>query len=91
MLEELLKSLAKGGVQSYSDLEKALGVSEELLSQMIEDLVRMGYLEPVMDHCTERCEDCPLEGVCALGGRGRSWTLTEKGKRAVSTSKAVGT
>jgi DNA-binding Lrp family transcriptional regulator len=81
MLDQLLRNLAQGGAHSYADLTRALGVSEELLQQMIEDLVRMGYLRPVGADCQAKCEDCPVAGVCAIGGRGHVWGLTEKGSR----------
>ena len=81
MLDQLLQNLAQGGAHSYADLTRALGVSEELLQQMIEDLVRMGYLKAVDGNCQENCQDCSVAGVCAVGGRGQLWSLTEKGGR----------
>ena len=81
MLDQLLQNLAQGGAHSYADLTRALGVSEGLLQQMIEDLVRMGYLRAVGDDCQAKCDDCPMAGVCAVGGRGQVWSLTEKGSR----------
>jgi DNA-binding Lrp family transcriptional regulator len=62
MLDQLLQKLARGGTHSYVDLTRALGVSEELLQQMIEDLARMGYLKAVGGNCHASCEDCPVAG-----------------------------
>ena len=81
MLDQLLRNLAQGGAHSYADLTRALGVSEELLQQMIEDLVRMGLLRAVGDYCQAKCEGCAMAAVCAVGGRGQVWSLTEKGSR----------
>ena len=78
MLERLLSLLGQGGVHSYADLARQLDVSEELLEQMLQDLVRMGYLRPLADGCEAQCTSCPLEGTCAIGGPTRVWTLTEK-------------
>jgi hypothetical protein len=79
MLDRLLQTVAQGGAHSYADLTRILGVSEEFLQQMIEDLVRMGYLRAIGEGCRAKCEDCPLAGVCAVGGWGQIWSLTEKG------------
>ncbi len=80
MLQKLLELVAKGGVHSYTELAQELGVSRELLEQMIENLARMGYLRPVAGDCQGRCSDCPLAETCAIGGPARVWTLTEKGQ-----------
>jgi hypothetical protein len=87
VLEQLLKTVSEGGVHSYTELARSLGVSEELLEQMVEDLVRLGYLEPVGGVCSSTCEGCPMGGLCAVGGRGQAWTLTSKGSRAAAAAK----
>lgn len=83
MLERLLSLVGQGGVHSYADLTRQLDVSEELLEQMLHDLARMGYLQPVADGCEAPCDGCPLAETCAIGGPTRVWTLTEKGLRLV--------
>ncbi|TEU18597.1 MAG: hypothetical protein E3J21_05600 [Anaerolineales bacterium] len=76
MLEHLLSLVGQGGVHSYADLARQLDVSEALLEQMLQDLARMGYLQPVADGCETHCADCPMTGACAIGGPTRVWTLT---------------
>ena len=80
-MQRLLELVAEGGVHSYADLARELGVSEGLLGQMIEHLARMGYLRPVAGDCESQCTGCPLAESCAIGGPTRVWTLTEKGAR----------
>jgi len=82
MLEELLRRIAQGGTHSLSELAHKLGVSEELLRQMIEDLTRRGYLRPVAGCCEDHCAGCALASTCAAGGTGQVWSLTDKGARA---------
>jgi hypothetical protein len=82
VLERLLKMVSEGGVHSYSELARSLGVSDELLEQMVRDLVRLGYLEPVGGTCSSACSECPMGDLCAIGGQGHAWMLTEKGSRA---------
>jgi predicted ArsR family transcriptional regulator len=79
MLEELLGRIAEGGTHSLSELAQELGVGEELLRQMIEDLVRRGYLRPVAGDCQSQCTGCPLAKTCAIGSPSRVWALTERG------------
>ncbi len=78
MLEELLQRIASGGTHNLSELARELGVGEELLGQMIEDLVRRGYLRPVAGDCQTKCTGCSLAGTCAVGGPTRVWMLAEK-------------
>lgn len=78
-MEELLRRIAEGGTYNLSDLAQELGVGEELLRQMIEDLVRLGYLRPVAGSCESHCTGCPLAKTCAVGGPTRVWALTKKG------------
>ena len=82
MLEELLRRIAAGGTHSLAELANKLGVGEELLRQMIEDLTRLGYLRLVTGGCAEHCTGCSLAGTCAVGSAGQVWSLTDKGERA---------
>jgi len=79
VLQRLLELVAEGGLRSYADLARGLGVSEGLVGQMIEDLARRGYLRPVAGSCESQCTGCPLAETCAVGGPTRVWTLTKKG------------
>jgi len=81
MLEELLRRLAEGGVHSYEELASGLAISPAMLEVMLEDLARRGYLRAVETSCDSGCHGCPVGG-CSIAGRGRLWSLTEKGARA---------
>jgi len=85
VLKYLLKLLNDGGVRSYRELAEALSVPESLLEVMIEDLAQRGYLRSVAKECNARCEGCHA-GVCAMGGGGKVWVLTEKGARAATAA-----
>lgn len=78
-MEELLRRIAEGGTYNLSELAQELGVSEELLRQMIEDLAQRGYLRPVAGDCQGHCAGCPLAKTCTIGGPTRVWALTERG------------
>jgi len=81
MLRELIKTIAEGQAHSRTELAKRLGVSEGLVERMLEDLARMGYLEPIAG-CADQCVACPLARMCIVGRPRRAWVLTEKGQRA---------
>ncbi len=91
MLERLLDLLATGGVHTPGELAARLGVSNDLLDQMLTDLSRRGYLRLVGDlacapasstssvAASSRCGGCSLVGTCAAGkSGGRVWALTDK-------------
>ena len=85
MLRKLLSLVGKCGVQSYTTLADQLGVSTGLLTQMLHDLVEMGYIAPMGGACdTSQCRHCPLSGGCAIDTRGDLWVLTAKGTRAAA-------
>ncbi len=85
MIEQLLRILAEGGVHSYEDLAERLSVPMPLLEMMLEDLSRLGYLRSMSNNCGMHCAGCS-SGSCSIAGRGRLWTLTEKGARAAARS-----
>ena len=82
MLRQVLRIVAQGGIHTRRELAQRLDVSEELLEQMIDELVRIGYLKPVAGDCHHRCAGCPFATQCAIGGVSGIWALTEKGLRA---------
>ncbi|RPI58252.1 MAG: hypothetical protein EHM56_02270 [Chloroflexi bacterium] len=85
MLEELLRQLGRGGVQSYQDLTGALSISEPLLEAMLENLARLGYLRPVESCRGGACHGCSAgSDGCSVHGQGRLWSLTERGLRAAA-------
>jgi predicted ArsR family transcriptional regulator len=82
MLNRLLELLQSGGTHRVADLARELQTTPELVEMMLEDLCRMGYLKRAGGGCDETCAACPMAGLCAAGGNGQVWTLTEKGEGA---------
>ena len=90
MLMRLLQLVAEGGVHLYATLAGQLGVSKGLLEQMLQDLARMGYIEPLgRARNTSQCYHCPLGGSCATDTRGNVWVLTEKGVQTAARGGVV--
>jgi predicted ArsR family transcriptional regulator len=82
LLERLLRTMAEGPAYSIAALAQELDVSEEMVSRMIQDLVRLGYLRSMGADGADACAACPLAGSCVVGGGPRVWLLTERGNRA---------
>jgi len=79
MLVEVLQLLAREEVFSKAELARRLEVSEEMVEQMLEELVRKGYLKAASISCEQSCSACPMRDVCAVRGGNRLWVLTAKG------------
>jgi hypothetical protein len=88
MLKKVLQEMFKGNVHSRADLARRLGISEGLLSQMMEDLARKGYLAALETptDCS-RCSGCGGSKACNGCGSSeatvfKGWALTTKGLEA---------
>jgi len=87
MLDRLLALLRAGGTHRVADLARELETTPGLVEVMLEDLVRMGYLNPVGGECGEGCAGCSLAGLCATGKNGRVWALAERERAGRSGSE----
>ena len=83
MLTELLRLVASAkGSFATAGLAQALETSDAMVGAMMDELVRLGYLEPVQAGCEAGgCAHCPQAGGCGSGPAIRLWNLTEKGRR----------
>ncbi len=70
------------------EVARQMGVSEALLAEMADALVRRGYLVPVSAGCgsASACAGCAIEPMCGTGSRppARILALTEQGRRAAA-------
>jgi predicted ArsR family transcriptional regulator len=83
MLQRILKLMATDDATTQQDLARQLGVSEPLVTQMVDQLVQQGYLVEGGQCATTSCEGCGLQSACGTLESLKIWTLTEKGWRAV--------
>ena len=67
-------------------ISRTLGVNQETLEAMLEQLTTAGYLQDLV--CSTRagsahgCHACISKGGCNFGLPSHIWALTEKGSRA---------
>lgn len=94
MLADLLRLLAST-TQSplLRDLSHRLGVSEEMVRVMVDDLVRRGYLAPALPSCHGgQCPGCHSELGCPVSisavSSQRLWMLTDKGRHLLAAASA---
>jgi hypothetical protein len=76
MLKEIVQHIANGGTWTVETLAHDLGTTPELVTAMIEQLVRQGYLKPAGSACDRACASCPMAQGCIRGTGNRIWTTT---------------
>ena len=89
MLHNLIRAIAEGQARSLGELAKQLGVSGGLVEQMLEDLVRQGYLRLTSTECANGCAGCPSATTCNSTQPAKIWVLTEKGHKAAELRSAA--
>ena len=85
MLVEILNLLAVGVALPISKLARELSVSEELVLQMLTDLTQRGYLRLLDTVCQSGCSTCPMANTRAARSAGKTWVLTQKGARLITS------
>jgi len=82
MLMQILQHLAKNDeVCSLSHLAHQLGIDQDLLREMLDNLVKAGYLRAIGEACPQECQDCPMVTACLSMHPPKAWILTGKGMR----------
>ncbi len=89
LLNEMLRLLGEGGLHSTAEIARRLGVGQEMVAAMADDLARRGYLVPLDAGCATGCDGCGLAHACAAPGSPAAvmpmLALTAKGRRAAES------
>lgn len=90
MLQRLLQLMVESeGSRAIHELAARLDVNGELVETMIEQLVRLGYLQATAPACTSAaCRSCCRAESCSAQPRARLWSVTEKGMQWVRQHSA---
>ncbi len=85
MLWTVLRELKNNhSTQSPEALARALGITPELVLELMRELVRHGYLSEA-EHCAAGCNSCALHAACASADTpSRLWVVTPKGYQALA-------
>ena len=80
MLKEILRYLDETGALLKSKMTKDLNITEELLEDLIEQLIRMNYLKEDMGSptCETKCSGCSLSSCNTTPVK--MYKITKKGK-----------
>jgi hypothetical protein len=86
MFKEILQEIAEGRGTSRAALARRLELSEDALAQMLNHLVRKGYLAPLTSEASSPCHGCGIRQACSACPDGspppsQGWILTDKGQR----------
>jgi tRNA G26 N,N-dimethylase Trm1 len=85
MLKEVLKEIKEADFYSKQQIANNLGVSENVLVDMINTLVRMGYLNEDLGSptCETKCSGCSVSSCNTIPIKMLS--ITEKGERKINS------
>jgi Mn-dependent DtxR family transcriptional regulator len=78
LLFNLLKLMSSDHTRSLDDLARALDTTPEMVTAMLQELERMGYVRKVDLGCNEHCESCPHNAACVRGSTGSVWIVTSR-------------
>lgn len=82
MLLQVLQNLAQNDeVFSLPHLAHRLGIDQDLLREILDNLVQAGYLRAIGETCPQGCHECPMVTACLSMHPPKAWILTEKGMR----------
>jgi len=85
MLRRLLEIIADGKPVVQTELASQLGTEVSEINEMLKKLGDLGYLRDLS--CSEgspSCKGCPSKNGCFFGSNRHIWTLTDKGRNAIS-------
>ena len=80
LLKEVLKSMDETGTLVKNKMSKDLNISEDFLDDLIEQLIRMGYLTEDLGSptCETKCKSCPLASCNTTPVK--RYQISEKGR-----------
>ena len=87
MLTQFLQIVQNGEMQSQLEIAQRMGVSPAMVVEIALELTRRGYLSEYNEAChaeDTNCLSCGVSTACQI--MGRTWSLTEKGKKAAQGS-----
>jgi hypothetical protein len=78
MLRQIMDHIALGVSWSIEDLARELDTSPQLVTAMLEDLARRGFLKPVGAACSGACTSCTMSSGCVKGAFEQVWAVQQK-------------
>jgi predicted transcriptional regulator len=84
LLKEILRSMDESGALLKSKVAKDLNINEEMLEDLINQLIRMNYLNEDLGSptCETKCSGCPLSSCNTTPVK--MYQITPKGKNLLN-------
>ena len=82
MLANLLTRVGAGGSVHLGELADELGVTVQVVRDMLTDLALRGYLKPSGGDCTTKCGGCAFASSCHGTTLTQTWTTDREGPAA---------
>lgn len=84
MLKDILRELNSSGAFSISKIAASLNLTEEIVQDGIDQLVRMGYLKEDLAYpsCSGKCNGCAAANCKIIPIK--TFSITEKGIKLIS-------
>lgn len=86
MLKRLLNEINRSTMFSRTDIGKKLNISDEMIDNGIDELVRMGYIIEEMGSpiCENKCKSCAYSRCTTIPIK--MFTVSDKGKKLLKSS-----
>jgi hypothetical protein len=84
MFIKYFKIIDSGKFQSQIEIARQLAISPEMVNQIEQKSIALGYLKELGENCASNlseCSNCPVNKNCNISFRKLS--LTDKGKKAI--------
>lgn len=84
MLKDVLKEINNSKIYSKSAIGKNLNISEEMVEELVNQLVRMGFLKEDLGSpaCESKCSGCHITSCNVIPIK--MFSITEKGKKLLN-------
>jgi predicted transcriptional regulator len=85
MLKDVLRSMDESGALLKSKISKDLNINESVLEDLIQQLIRMNYLQEDLGSptCKTKCSSCPLSSCNTTPIK--MYKITPKGKSLLNS------
>ena len=84
MFTQFLQIVKQGEMQSHLEIARQMQVTPAMVVEIARELTKRGYLSEYNEAChalDTNCLSCGVSSACQI--MGRTWSLTEKGQKAV--------
>jgi hypothetical protein len=75
MLDKLLAIMNRGGTLTVDQIARELNTTPAMIDELIDHLMRSGWLKPMDASCDSSCHQCALASDCRRTNQSRIWQI----------------